>query len=212
MDDENRARGRRDFLKAAGLMVAAAACGPAAERAPAPASGADAPVASPRTTGFDPDLLSALGTAVLPAALGAAGQRAAIAAFVAWCDGYQPVAEEMHGYGYADVRYLPADPAPAWRAQLDGLDLLAQHVHHTRFTSLDLATRQAVVAMALRDIPGDALPAPLDAGHIAVALLAHWASSPGAWDRALGAAVAPETCRPLADALKRPSPLNGAGA
>ena len=62
---------------------------------------------------LDKELLASLGETVLPAMLGVDGQRAAIAAFATWCNEYEPVAEEMHGYGYADVRYLPADPVPA---------------------------------------------------------------------------------------------------
>ena len=207
MTDDPRATGRREFLKAAGLLAAAAACGPAADRAPAHGAGGQPAAATPRRAGFDEALLASLGATVLPASLGAGGQRAAIAAFVAWCDGYEPVAEEMHGYGYADVRYLPPDPVPAWRAQLDGLNVLAERVHHARFTSLELAQRQAIIALALRDSTGEGMPSPLGAGHIAVALLAHWSASPEAWNRALGVVVSPETCRPLADALRKPLPV-----
>jgi len=207
MTDEPRATGRREFIKTAGLLAAAAACGPAADRAPAHDAGGQPASAVPRRAGFDDALLTSLGDAVLPSILGAEGQRAVVAAFVAWCDGYEPVAEEMHGYGYADVRYLPADPVPAWRAQLGGLDVLAERVHHAPFTSLGLAERQAIVAMALRESTGEGMPSPLGAGHIAVALLAHWSSSPEAWDRALGVVVSPNTCRPLADALRKPLPV-----
>lgn len=206
MSANNGGANRRDFLKSASALVAAAC---------APGTGADAPAAATsgtpgaRHAPFNTTLLASLGATVLPASLGADGQTAAVAAFVKWCDGYDPVAEEMHGYGYADIRYLPADPVPAWHAQLDGLDRLAQRVHKKAFATLDLAQRQALVGMVTRDVRGDRLPAPLDASHVAVALLAHWASQPDAWNRALGVSVSPNSCRPLADAIRKPLPVAG---
>jgi hypothetical protein len=110
--------GRREFLKAAGIFVAAAACAPTRDDSAKRAETEEPVDHHPRATGFDAPLLESLGATVLPASLGIAGRSAAAAAFVSWCEGYEPVAEEMHGYGYADIRYLPADPVPAWRAQL----------------------------------------------------------------------------------------------
>lgn len=199
--------GRRTFLKTAGVLVAAACAPPGDNRSDDEAA---ADPRSPRAAGFSEPMLSALGAAVLPSALGPDGQRAAVAAFVAWCTAYEPVAEEMHGYGYADIRYLPPDPVPAWRAQLDGLDVLAQRVFHATFTSLTIAQRQTLVGMATRTARGDRLPPPLAASHVALALLGHWASTPQAWNRAFGVEVSPSTCRPLGDAVKPPVPLTKA--
>lgn len=198
------AANRREFLKSAGVLVAAAACTPGTETR---RSTGGVQISATRSADFNGPQLAALGETVLPASLGAQGQREAVAAFVAWCDGYDPVAEEMHGYGYADVRYLPSDPVPAWRAQLDGLDVLSQRVHHSAFTQLTIADRQSIVARATRGARGDRLPSPLAASHIAIALLAHWASSPAAWDLALGATVSPARCRPLHEATRKPLPL-----
>lgn len=196
--------GRRTFLKTAGVLVAAA-CAPTGDnRSP---NATDANTRTSRVAGFSEPLLFPLAEAVLPTALGPDGQRAAVTAFVAWCSSYEPVAEEMHGYGYADIRYLPPDPVPAWRAQLDGLDVLAQRVHHATFASLTVAQRQALVGMATRTARGDRLPPPLAANHVALALLGHWASTPQAWNRAFGVDVSPSTCRPLGDAVKAPVPL-----
>lgn len=196
--------GRRTFLKTAGVLVAAACAPPGDTQS---TDGHDTTTRAPRVAGFDQPMLSALGEAVLPAALGPDGQRAAVAAFVAWCTAYEPVAEEMHGYGYADIRYLPPDPVPAWRAQLDGLNVLAQRVFHAPFATLTVAQRQTLVGMATRTARGDRLPPPLAASHVALALLGHWASTPHAWNRAFGVDVSPSTCRPLADAVKAPVPL-----
>ncbi len=203
---------RRSFLKTASALTAGvAAVGTAATgcavKDPSASNATGQDNGAERVRGFDRVLLDAVATAVLPAALGAPGVRAATDAFVAWSDGYEPVAEEMHGYGYADIRYLPADPSPAWRAQLTALDLLA-HKHGTDgFSTLPIAKRQELLSAVLRDQRGDRLPAPLDANHVAIALLAHWSSGPDAWDAALGARVSPGVCRTLGDATRKPLPV-----
>ncbi|MEO7361890.1 MAG: hypothetical protein ABI120_16280 [Gemmatimonadaceae bacterium] len=191
---------RRTFLKTAGVLAAANTI--ACNDAPRDTSGA---AAGTRTTGFDKPLLDALSDAVLPETLGVDGRRRATAAFVAWVDGYDPVAEEMHGYGYADIRYLPSDPAPAWRAQLAGLDILARRSRSHGFAELDVAGRRELLATVLRSNRGDRLPAPLSASHVAVALLSHWAASPAAQDLAMGARVTPLTCRTLRAAITKPA-------
>jgi hypothetical protein len=197
---------RRQFLKTAGVLaVGTAAVGSSACDVKEPATVDEQPAA--RRVGFDRALLDALASTVLPAVLGKAGVRAATDRFVAWADGYDPVAEEMHGYGYADVRYLPADPVPAWRAQLDALDMLSRKSQRVPFTRATPAQRTAVVDAVLRTEVGERLPAPLVARHVALALLAHWSTSPEAWNLALGAQVSPLTCRKLEDAMRAPLPL-----
>ena len=193
---------RRTFLMAAGTLAAGtlASC---EARSSDPAGAAQ----SSRTTGFDRTQLDALSDCVLPEELGLEGRRAATAAFVAWADEYDPVAEEMHGYGYADIRYLPADPAPAWRAQLAGLDILARRSRRKPFAELDVTARRDLLAVVLRRERGDRLPAPLAASHIAVALLSHWASSAGAHDLAMGSVVTPLTCRSLNNVINQPASL-----
>ena len=206
---------RRAFLRSAAILAAGstAAASVACDTIPgaggaAAASGSGIPDNRARATGLTAASLESLADAVLPESLGVDGRREATRAFVAWVDGYQPVAEEMHGYGYADVRYLPPDPAPAWRAQLEALDLLAQQTRGASFASLPVPARRDMVTMALRrERGGDRLPAPLGASHVAIALLSHWASGPAAWNLALGADVSPGACRPLADALRKPLPI-----
>ena len=198
--------GRRTFLKLAGTMAVSAAAGCQLETRVPPPSGASL---NDRDTGFDRALLDAVSTVVLPAELGARGQEVAVSNFITWANGYDPVAEEMHGYGYADIRYLPADPAPAWRAQLNALDLLARRSLRKPFAQLTTDVRREMIMNALRNVPGERLPSPLDAPHIAVALLSHWASSPDAHDLALGAKVQPGTCRVLGDANAKPLPITG---
>jgi hypothetical protein len=207
---------RRAFLRTAGVLAAGAAAagcdvprtGDDASAAAGSAARAEgAPAGRARDVAFDRPTLAALGEVVLPGELGAAGRARAVDDFVAWIAAYEPVAEEMHGYGYAEIRYLPPDPAPGWRAQLDGLDLLARRSRGRPFAELPAAPRRAMVEAALARVPGDRLPAPIAAGHVALALLAHWASSPAAWDLAYGARITPLSCRPLNDAPRRPLPL-----
>lgn len=206
MDNQAPNAARRSFLKLAGALAASSAVGCTLETHIPESTGAPA---NDRVTGFDRVLLDAVGDAVLPAELGDKGRDVAIGQFVAWADGYDPVAEEMHGYGYADVRYLPPDPAPAWRAQLAALDILARKSKQQPFAKLPTDARRELLAPMMKTQGGDRLPEPLSAHHIALALLAHWASSPDAWDLALGAKVLPGTCRVLGDANAKPLPIMG---
>lgn len=207
-------RSRRGFLRDAALLASTAAIGGACDALPGSRNEAGVSAhAAARATGLTRASLAGLADAVLPESLDAARRRDATDAFVAWIDGYEPVAEEMHGYGYADVRYLPPDPAPAWRAQLDALDLLARRVRGTSFDTLGVDARRDLLRMALRGArTGDRLPAPIEAPHIAIALLSHWASGPGAWNLALGVDVSPGTCRPLDGATRKPLPIAIRGA
>lgn len=204
------ANNRREFLKAAGVLAVATACSPStvADRdggKSLPANSPSRPVSF--SSSSDVSLLRAVGDTVLPESLGAASRAQVVADFVAWCDGYDPVAEEMHGYGYADVRYLPPDPVPAWQAQLRGLNVLAERMHHHPFAKLGMPERMQVIASATRRVRGERLPSPLAADHVVVALLAYWSSTPDAWNRALGVTVSPTTCRPLAGVDKKPLPI-----
>ncbi len=209
----NETPSRRAFLKVASVAAVGAAAGAAvgckpADNATTGASASPQASAPKRATGFDRSTLDAVGETMLPASLGD-GRREAVDAFVAWIDGYEPVAEEMHGYGYADVRYLPPDPAPAWRAQLEALDLLAKKTSRKRFHELDETGRKEILTMALARVPGGRLPAPLSATHVAVALVAHWSASPRAWNAAFGADISPNSCRALDGTLGKPRAIDG---
>ena len=206
MSDQTPPSDRRAFLKVAGALAATAASGCRLEtRNP------DTIVtnANDKLNGFDRVLLDAVAEAVLPSELGEKGRDVAIGQFVAWADAYDPVAEEMHGYGYSDIRYLPPDPAPAWRAQLAALDLLARRSRQKPFARLARDVRRELLGIVVKGEGGERLPSPLEAKHIAIALLSHWASSPDAWDLALGAKVMPGTCRVLGDANAKPLPIMG---
>lgn len=200
---------RRDFLRRSLLGAAGAAIPIPAEAAGQAAAGSGPGEQAPSRT-LDAALLAALGDAVLPESLGSDGHRRAVAAFAAWLAAYAPVAEAMHGYGDAELTYTRADPAPGWRAQLQALDLLARRIRRRGFARLDRTGRRAILDVALRDGRTGALPSsPLQADHVAVALLAHWAATSEAQDLAYGARIGAGRCRSLADTARRPLPLAG---
>ncbi len=158
-------------------------------------------------------LLQALGGAILPELLGDAGRMRGITAFTSWLALYTPVAEEMHGYGDAEITYTPSDPAPGWNAQLVGLDLLSRRKHRRGFARLSVALRREVAGVQLARVSGTRLPAnPLAAPHVAVALLAHWAASSEATDLAYEARIMSGKCRLLSETSRAPLPLAAAGA
>ena len=110
----------------------------------------------------------------------------------------------------ADAEYrasLELSTSEALHAQLTALDLLARKHGTEGFATLPVAQRQELLRAVLRDQRGDRLPAPLDANHIAIALLAHWSAGPDAWDTALGARVSPGICRTLGEATRKPLPV-----
>ena len=201
---------RRTFLRNTVLGAAAAALPEPAAAGSIQSATTPRPTNQPPARALDPVMLAALGEAVLPESLGAAGRGRAIAAFSAWLAAYTPVAEEMHGYGYAELTYTRADPAPGWRAQLQALDLLARRIRKRGFAQLDLTGRRVVLDAALRGGANGTLPAsPLRAEHVAVALLAHWAATSEAQDLAYGARIGAGQCRSLADTSRRPLPIAG---
>jgi hypothetical protein len=152
-------------------------------------------------------VLSAVGDAVLPETLGAAGRTRAVRAFSSWIAAYVPVSEELHGYGDAEITYTPADPAPGWNAQLEALDLLAKRKYRRGFGAIDIVKRRELLSAQIGR-GGARLPAnPLQAAHVAVALLAHWADSSEATDLAYGAVIGKGECRLLADSSHKPLPL-----
>jgi hypothetical protein len=194
---------RRTFLSQAAASMAALTVAGDLSHAPP-----QQPAATARL--LDAALLSALGDTLLPESLGADGRAHAVRAFREWIAGYTPVSEEMHGYGYADIRYTVADPAPGWNAQLQGMDLLARKQHRAGFAALQPEQRDALVRAQLANVRNGRLPAdPLSAPHVAIALLAHWAASSEATDLAYAARIGKDNCKALADAPRKPLPLAG---
>jgi hypothetical protein len=115
----------------------------------------------------------------------------------------------MHGYGDAEITYTPADPAPGWNAQLEALDLLSKRKFRRGFVAIDTMKRRELITAQIGRA-GSGLPAnPLEAAHVAVALMAHWADSSDATDFVYGAKIGKGECRILADSPRKPLPLAG---
>lgn len=163
------------------------------------------------TPGAQPNatLLNAVGDAVLPAELGPQGIIRAVADFQRWMDAYQPGAEANHGYGTGRIERLPADPRPQWRSQLAALDADAQRKGQS-FSALPRDQRQTLIRAALAGERGDAMPNPLAAKHIALALLAHFYDSSAATDLCYRAQIGRQQCRPLAAQRQQPVTLTRA--
>jgi hypothetical protein len=156
---------------------------------------------------LDHTALLALGAAVLPSELGTSGVKRTIGDFERWLGGYKPGAELLHGYGTAKLDRLPPSPAARWSAQLRDLDGDARKRHDKRLTDCTIAQRRALVHDRLRSEKLGPMPAPLDAGHVAIGLMAHFYSTPEADDLCYGVAIGKSTCRPLADQAREPVPL-----
>ncbi|NNF14261.1 MAG: twin-arginine translocation signal domain-containing protein [Gemmatimonadetes bacterium] len=189
---------RRTFLKQGFAITAAAATTGAI-----PKDSSARPQVAP-----DPALLRALAELVLPSELGADGREAAVVAFEDWLELYEPAFEVNHGYGTHEIVYGPADPGPGWQAQLEAMDVEARRRAGTGFSELPPGERRALVERQLAG-EGGGLPAPARARHVAVGLLAHWATSSEAHDLAYRARIRRHACRGLDDLGEPPPPLAG---
>lgn len=197
MDDGDR----RSFLKRSATAMSALVltrCAPgAADSEGDPSGNAELPGGT----------LRAVGDVVLPGELGSAGKERVVSGFETWLAGFRPVVEQNHGYGTSRISYGPPHPGPAWAAQLEALDLEAQHRHGSSFADLPAASREALVRNALEDLDGSGLPSPLRAGHVALALMARYYDSAEATDRCYGVQIGERTCRGLGAVSERPRPL-----
>ena len=189
---------RRTFLKRSGAALSAAAvsgCLPnSAERQESSAAPSHA------------EVLRAVAQVVLPSDLEDASREEAVQAFEQWVSEYEPVAELNHGYGTSEIRYGPPDPAPAWQAQLEALDLEAGRRMGTSFAALDIPGRRELITRQGLD-EGSGLPNPLRARHVAVALMAHWFRSSDAADRCYERRIAERSCRGIDTAPSEPEAL-----
>ncbi|HKJ03278.1 MAG TPA: twin-arginine translocation signal domain-containing protein [Longimicrobiales bacterium] len=192
---------RRTFLKTSTAALSAAAVGGCAPDTPR----RDGEGAGGRH--LDGTTLRAVAALVLPSELGAAGREQAVQEFERWAEDYEPVPELNHGYGTSEIRYGPADPVPGWAAQLQALELEAARRTGAGFGALDGDAADALLRRHVGD-PGGGMPSPLRAGHVAVALLSWWLSTPDATDRCYGVRIAPQTCRGIESAPREPEAVS----
>ncbi|MFQ5704489.1 MAG: hypothetical protein ACE5HT_10765 [Gemmatimonadales bacterium] len=190
---------RRGFLGsvAAAVPVAAAARGKPTNSTRA--GQAQGPLA--------PQLLGALGYAVLPSALGPDGVERVITAFQHWLRQYEPNAEMLHGYGTGEIAYSPDSPTPRWQSQLLTLDTISNQQFGVALGDLQREQLRQLVRTAIEHDRLDPLPSPSRARHVAVALLAFFYTTPEATDICYRATIGKNGCRPLAELSKRPEPM-----
>jgi hypothetical protein len=155
----------------------------------------------------DPRTLRALGDVVLPAELGAAGTATAVDSFQRWIIGYKEGAERVHGYGTSRLDFTGPTPATRWASQLDHLDSAARSRFAKPFADVPVAQRREMIVAELTMLKVDRLPSPGRAPHVALALLAHFYASGEATDLCYQARIGQQTCRPLANASRKPLPL-----
>lgn len=191
---------RRAFLKASGAALSAAAVGACTPDDPS------RPGAAP-AAGLDPALLRSVGELVLPSELGEAGREAAVQGFERWAYAYEPAFEVNHGYGTGEIRYGPADPVPGWNAQLQALDAEAARRFGSGYAALDRERRDGMLRRHVGD-EGPGVPAAFRAGHVGIALLSWWLSTPEATDRCYGVRISPQTCRGIENAPQEPEALS----
>ncbi len=157
---------------------------------------------------LDEDLLLAVGRTVLPTELGVDGVARIVGDFREWAAAFRPGAERNHGYGTGELRHLPDDPVPGWSDQLRALDGTARARHGSDFPALGVGERRQLVEEALADVESSLMPNPGTASHVALAVLGFFYRSPEATDLAYRAAIKKQTCRPLAEAPRKPVSLS----
>ena len=151
--------------------------------------------------------LLALGEIVLPSELGAKEVARVVGDFQRWLEGYREHAELVHGYGTSRLRFTGPSPATRWASQLDALDAAARKAHSRPFADLSVAERDALVRQALASERVDRMPSPMDANHVALALIAFFYDSSEATDMCYESAIGKQRCRPLNDSPKEPVAL-----
>lgn len=206
-------RSRRSFLKQSVATVAAASvagCAPDGDGESGAASdgGTRGGATGTRPIPLPAGILRAVGEAVLPAELGDDGRERAVAAFERWSDGLEPVAELAHPYLVPETRYSGPDPRPGWAAQLQGLEKECRARFGSEFGEIDVAARRNLLAGPVGQA-GTGLGSPSNAGHVAVALMAHFFRSPTATDLCYGRVIAKQQCRGLDGALGEPVHVAG---
>jgi hypothetical protein len=143
------------------------------------------------------DTLDALGSIVLPEkSLGSEGVKKVVAGFRKWLEGFEPVAELDHVYIATDeILYGPPDPQPAFRAQLEALDLESEKKHDASFHAIPREAQEAILRRQLPPKLDADLPEPARAPHVAIGLLAYFYQTSEANDLCYERAIEKTTCR-----------------
>jgi hypothetical protein len=175
------------------------------------ASQAETPVSTEQAGTLDAAIVRGVAEAVLPSELGDGGIATVSRAFTRWIGGYRPGVELVHPYGSSELRQTGESPIRRWRSQLGSLDTAAREKHRKAFTALTRDQRRELVTSALGEERLNRLPDPLQANHIAMAVLAWYFATPDAVDLCYNAKIGRNQCRPLVHASREPLPLKNGG-
>jgi hypothetical protein len=156
---------------------------------------------------LDSVMVTRLAEVVLPGELGDVGFSRVSRAFTQWVAAYRKGVELVHPYGSANIRLTGESPAGRWRAQLAALDGDARKKHRRGFAALTRQQRRELVTVTLAGERINRMPDPLDANHVALALVAWYFATPDATDLCYKARIGPNQCRPLVNAPRQPLPL-----
>jgi hypothetical protein len=172
---------------------------------------AETPESNEQSGNLDAAIVRGVADAVLPSELGNDGMGTVSRAFTQWIGGYRPGVELVHPYGSTELRQTGASPIGRWRSQLAALDASAREKHRTAFPALTRDQRRDLVMSSLGDERLNRLPDPLQANHVAMALLAWYFATPDAVDLCYNAKIGRNQCRPLVHSARHPLPLKNGG-
>lgn len=167
-------------------------------------------VAPEQAATLDSVMVTRLAEAVLPGELGDAGFGRVSRAFTQWVAEFRKGVELVHPYGSSNLRQTGESPAGRWRAQLAILDSEARRKHRRGFGSLTREQRRELVTAAVSTDRTNRMPEPLDANHVALALVSWYFATPDATDLCYRARIGRNQCRPLVNAPRQPLPLANA--
>jgi len=157
-------------------------------------------------------MVARIADVVLPTELGAAGFNRVSGAFTRWVDEYRPGVELVHPYGSTNLRQTAESPATRWRAQLAALETGARAKHQRGFKDVTRDQRRELLTTALAAARTTRMPEPLDADHVALALVAWYFATPEAIDLCYEKRIGRNQCRPLINSPREPLPLAGGRA
>jgi len=164
-----------------------------------------------QATTLDATTVTKLAEAVLPSELGDSGFGRVSRAFTQWVGAYRQGAELNHHYGSAEIRQTGETPSNRWKAQLTALDRDARAKHQRGFNAITVEQRKALVTAAIASEQTNRMPDPLNANHVALALVAWYFATPDAVDLCYQSRIGKNQCRPLVNAPRQPLPLAGRG-
>lgn len=198
---------RRTFVSWLSGFGAALGIGVRARTSNAETKGADS--VEPQAPTLDVTTVTRLAESVLPGELGDAGFARVSRGFTQWINGYREGAELVHPYGSTNLQKTGESPVGRWRTQLAQLDRDANAKHQKTFAALTRDQRREVVIAALGTERANRMPDPLDASHVALALVAWYFAQPEAANLCYQAKIDRNQCRPLMNAPRQPLPLAG---